>query len=90
MKTVSVNEFRDHLKNYVEAVAHNHDPLMVTRRNGESFVVISASDWMAEQETIYVLQNQNLMSQIAASMKTFNAKKGKSLNKDQQDEIDRI
>lgn len=90
METVSVNQFRDHLKQYVEAVTHNHDPLIVTRRNGENFVVISESDWRAEQETLYVLQNQSLMAQMTASLKTFNKKKGKRLTKAQQDEIDRI
>ncbi len=90
METVSVNQFRDQLKQYVEAVAYNHDPLMVTRRNGENFVVISASDWMEEQETLHVLQNQSLMTQIAASSRTFRAQQGKPLSQEQQDEIDRI
>jgi len=90
METVSVNQFRDNLKRYVEAVAHNHDPLMVTRRNGESFVIISASDWKAEQETLYVLQNQNLMTQIALSSSTFSTRQGKPLTETQQDEIDSI
>jgi antitoxin YefM len=90
MQSVSVNEFRSQLKRYVESVENSHDPLMVTRRNGESFVVMSASDWQQQQETLFVLQNSNLMAQIAASMKTFEAKKGKPLSKEQQDEIDRI
>ncbi len=90
METVSVNQFRDQLKQYVEAVTHNHEPLMVSRRNGEDFVVISAADWIQEQETLYVLQNQTLMTQIALSVKTFNTHQGKPLNKAQQDEIDRI
>src|ERR1700677_2250173 len=90
METVSVNQFRSQIKKYVEAVAHNHDPLMVTRCKGENFVVISAADWRAEQETLYVLQNQNLMAQIAASLGTFNTHQGKPFTKEQQDEIDRI
>ncbi len=90
MENISVNQFRDNLKYYVEAVTQNHDPLLVTRRNGENFIVISESDWEQEQETLYVLQNQNLMTQMAASYKTFNAGKGRSLSKGQQDEIDRI
>ena len=67
MDTVSVNKFRDNLKNFVEQVAHDHLPLKVTRRSGEDFVVISAEDWEREQETLYVLQNSSLMKQIAES-----------------------
>lgn len=33
METVSVNQFRDHLKEYVDGVTSNHDPLMVTRKS---------------------------------------------------------
>lgn len=90
MQSVSVNQFRDQLKQYADAAIVNHDPLMVTRRNGGDFVVISAVDWLAEQETLYVLQNQNLMMQIAASTQTFQSGKGKKITQEQQDEIDRI
>ena len=45
-------------------------PLKVTHSGGVDFVVISAEDWEREQETLYVLQNNNLMKQIASSLKT--------------------
>jgi antitoxin YefM len=73
MESVSVNKFRDNLKNYVEQVVRDHLPLKVTRRSGDDFVVLSADDWDREQETLYVLQNNDLMEQIAASAAT-NAK----------------
>ena len=65
MNSISVNQFREKLKNFVETVIQEHQPLKVTRRNGEDFVVISAEDWEREQETLYVLQNQSLMKQIS-------------------------
>jgi antitoxin YefM len=70
MDSVSVNKFREKLKYFVEHVVSEHLPLKVTRRNGEDFVVISAEDWEREQETLYVLQNTQLMQQIADSMRT--------------------
>jgi antitoxin YefM len=76
MDTVSVNKFRDNLKNFVEQVAHEHLPLKVTRRSGGDFVVISAEDWEREQETLYVLQNSSLMKQIADSSKTHVTRSG--------------
>jgi antitoxin YefM len=87
METVSVNQFRDNLKSYVEQVVDNHEPLKVTRRAGEAFVVISADDWEREQETLYVLQNASLMAQIAASTATHSQQKGYQPSDEQLNEI---
>jgi antitoxin YefM len=76
MDSVSVNKFRDNLKRFVEQVVTRHLPLKVTRRSGEDFVVVSAEDWEREQETLIVLQNNDLMRQIAASMATHTKGKG--------------
>ena len=70
MDSISVNKFRDNLKTFVEQVVTEHIPLKVTRRSGDDFVVLSADDWEREQETLYVLQNNDLMKQIAASAAT--------------------
>jgi antitoxin YefM len=70
MESVSVNQFRDNLKRFVEWVEDRHEPLRVTRRNGKDFVVMSFDDWEREQETLYVLQNSSLMAKIRASQET--------------------
>ena len=76
MDSISVNQFREKLKHCVEKVIQEHQPLKVTRRNGEDFVVISAEDWKRERETLYVLQNQSLMQQIAESQSTHKSSQG--------------
>ena len=90
MDAVSVNQFRDNLKSLVEQAISRHEPLGVTRRSGEDFVVVSAEDWEREQETLYILQNSDLMKQIAASLATHSQKKGYKPTKEQMDEINRI
>ncbi len=87
MDSVSVNKFRDKLKSFVEQVVVNHTPLKVTRRTGEDFVVISAEDWEREQETLYILQNTSLMSQIAESLETHTKNKGYKPGKEELSEI---
>ena len=87
MDDVSVNKFRDNLKNFVEQVVSQHAPLKVTRRSGEDFVVVSADDWEREQETLYVLQNSSLMKQIAASMASHSSDKGYKPSSGELDEI---
>jgi antitoxin YefM len=76
MDSISVNKFRDNLKSFVEQVITEHLPLKVTRRSGADFIVLSADDWEREQETLYVLQNTDLMKQIAASAATNAKDKG--------------
>lgn len=90
MGTVSVNQFRDNLKNLVETAISRREPLRVTRRSGEDFVVLGAEDWEREQETLHVLQNNKLMRQIAASLATHQKRKGYKPTQEQMDEITRI
>ncbi len=87
MDSISVNKFRDNLKSYVEQVISEHLPLKVTRRTGEDFVVLSADDWEREQETLYVLQNNDLMKQIADSLATNTKNKGYKPTAGELDEI---
>ena len=87
MDSVSVNKFRDNLKAFVERVVGDHEPMKVTRRAGEDFVVISAEDWDREQETLYILQSTDLMRQIAESTATHAAQHGYRPDQDQIDEI---
>ncbi len=76
METISVNQFRASIKDYVEQAASEHEPLKVTRRNGGDFIVMSAEDWERDQETLYVLQNSSLMKQIAESSRSHAERSG--------------
>lgn len=87
METISVNQFRENLKSFVEQAVGKHEPIKVTRRAGEAFVVISAEDWEREQESLYILQNRDLMQQIASSLTTYNNGNGYQPTSDELDEI---
>ncbi|MBL4608944.1 MAG: type II toxin-antitoxin system Phd/YefM family antitoxin [Pseudomonadales bacterium] len=87
MNSVSVNQFRDNLKSFIEQVVNDHTPIKVTRRAGEDFVVISADDWEREQETLHVLQSNSLMLQISASLATHTQNTGYKPTTEQLNEI---
>ena len=87
MDSISVNKFRDNLKQFVEQVVSRHLPIKVTRRGGEDFVVISAEDWEREQETLYVLQNGSLMAQIAESSRSHAGRAGYTPTDEELNEI---
>ncbi len=90
MDSISVNKFRDNLKSCVEKVVDEHQPLKVTRRNGEDFIIVSAEDWEREQETLYILQNNSLMQQITESIATHNQNQGYSPTDEEIDAISGI
>jgi antitoxin YefM len=90
MDTVSVNKFRDTLKDCIEKVINQHNPLKVTRRSGDDFIVVSAEDWEREQETLHVLQSSSLIKQIADSTITHRQKQGYIPTHEEIDEIFRI
>jgi len=71
----------------VEEIVSRHEPLKVTRRAGEAFVVIGAEDWEREQETLHVLQSKSLMQQIANSLETHTRGQGYKPTKEQINEI---
>ncbi len=87
MESVSVNQFRAMLKEYVEKVISQHNPLKVTRRNGADFVVVSAEDWEREQETLHILQSSDLMQQISDSFTTHQNMQGYTPSAEEIDEI---
>ena len=87
MDTISVNKFRENLKNCVDEVIDKHEPIKVTRRAGNDFVVLGADDWEREQETLYILQNSDLMRQIKESLATHQKQAGYHPSSGQMDEI---
>jgi len=72
MNSISVTKIRDNLKSFVEQVVTEHLPLKITRRSGDDFVVLSADDWEREQETLYILQNNDLMKPLLLTTVEFN------------------
>ncbi len=87
MDSISVNKFRENIKSFVEQVVSDHVPLKVTRRSGADFVVLSADDWERDRETLYVLQNSELMQQIVKSTDSNSTNRGYKPSTEQIDEI---
>lgn len=90
METGTVNQFRDRLREHVEKVLADHEPLKVTRRNAGAFVVVGAEDWECEQETLCVLQGPTLMDPITRSAETHAATAGHRPTEAELDEIHRL
>lgn len=57
MKTLSISDTRANLKAVVDRVVADKAPIAISRRKGESVVMISQSEWDSIEETLYLLQS---------------------------------
>lgn len=87
MNTITVSQFTNSLKTFVEQVIKQHTPIKVTNQDGKDFIVISVEDWEQQQETLFILQNNDLMKQIAESMATHQKNQGYSPKQEELNEI---
>jgi antitoxin YefM len=57
MNAINFTELRKKLKNYMDQVYDNHEPLIVTRKNNQNIVLLSVEDYNSLIETDYLLSN---------------------------------
>ncbi|WP_353570494.1 type II toxin-antitoxin system Phd/YefM family antitoxin [Candidatus Albibeggiatoa sp. nov. BB20] len=87
MNSISMNQFQSAFNTLINKVITTHTPLKVTQNTGDGFIVINAKDWERDQETLYILQNTQLMQQISDSLKTHQQRKGYKPTQEQLNEI---
>jgi prevent-host-death family protein len=64
MNKVTANRFRLNLEREVDRVVEEHAILWVTRKRGGDFVVVSADDWRAIEETLFLNRVPGLVESI--------------------------
>ena len=57
MKAISYTHAREKLAKTMEQVCDDHTPLIITRRNERSVVMLSLEDYEALEETAYLLRS---------------------------------
>ena len=57
MNAVNYSELRKNLKNYLDQVYEDHEPLIITRKNNQNVVVLSIEEYNSLIETNYLLSN---------------------------------
>ena len=67
MSTFSASEARANLYRLIDQTAESHEPIIITgRRSGA--VLVSAEDWAAIQETLYLLSVPGMRESIKEGM----------------------
>jgi antitoxin YefM len=69
MKTITASKARANLYRLVEEAAESSEPVQITGKRG-SAVLISARDWNAIQETVYLLSIPGMRESIREGLDT--------------------
>ncbi|HVT57302.1 MAG TPA: type II toxin-antitoxin system Phd/YefM family antitoxin [Thermoanaerobaculia bacterium] len=69
MKTITASKARANLYRLVEEAAQSSEPVQITGKRG-SAVLISAQDWDALQETVYLLSIPGMRESIREGLET--------------------
>ena len=67
MDTISASDARSRLYNLIDETAASHTPVTITGKRNNA-VLISAEDWSAIQETLYLLSIPGMRESIRAGM----------------------
>ncbi|EGV19519.1 type II toxin-antitoxin system Phd/YefM family antitoxin [Thiocapsa marina] len=69
MATITASEARANLYRLIDETASSHQPLLISGKRN-SAVLVSAEDWEAIQETLFLLSAPGMRESIREGMKT--------------------
>jgi antitoxin YefM len=69
MAHVSYSELRNNLASYMEEVCDDRAPLVVTRQNARSVVIMSEQDYEGLMETVHLLKSPANATRLLRSIK---------------------
>ena len=78
MQTLTASEARANLYRIIDETAASHEPVTISGKRS-SAVLLSAEDWSAIQETLYLLAVPGMRESIKAGMAEPLAKSAKTL-----------
>ncbi|MGZ8916568.1 MAG: type II toxin-antitoxin system Phd/YefM family antitoxin [Methylobacter sp.] len=67
MRTLTASEARANLYRLIDQAAESHEPIAITGKRANA-VLISAEDWSAIQETLYLLSVPGMRESILEGM----------------------
>jgi antitoxin YefM len=77
MATITYSEVRSKLAETMEKVCDDHAPIIITRKNSRSVVMISLDDYEAMEETAYLLRSPKNARRLLESMAELGTGGGK-------------
>ena len=76
MKTISSSTLRTKLTSTLDEVCSAHDPILITRKNTPSAVLLSLADYEALEETAYLLKSPDNVMRLMESVVELESGRG--------------
>lgn len=76
MKAITYTSARNNLASTLKQVCDEHDPIIVTRKNGESVIILSLEDYDSITETAYLLRSPKNAERLLKSIEQLESGKG--------------
>ncbi len=73
MKTINFSQTRQNLASTFDSVIEDSIPVIVTRQNKESVVIISMKDYRSMEETAYLMQSEANASRLNRAIAQLDA-----------------
>ena len=80
MNTVTYTQFRQKLAGYLNQIEADRTPLIVTRQNAPSVVVMSLDDFKAYEATFHLLSSRNNADRLNDAIEELRAGGGTERN----------
>ncbi|KMW72345.1 antitoxin YefM [Photorhabdus luminescens subsp. luminescens] len=77
MKVLTYSEARQNFSKTMISVVNDCSPVIITRKNGESCVLMSLADFESLQETAYLMRSPTNTNRLMESVSQLRAGKGK-------------
>ena len=80
MRTTNCTELRNNLKDYLDDVINDSEPLIVNRHGNTSVVIIPLDEYNAIKETEYLTSSPEMMRRLISAEKHMKEGKGTKVN----------
>jgi antitoxin YefM len=78
MSTISYTELRRCLASAMDQVNEDHSPLYITRQKGKGAVLLSAEDYSAIEETLYLMSSPRNAARLSEAIEGLRRGQGKA------------
>lgn len=73
MNISTLSQVRANFKQVLDDISTDHEPLVISRQNGEHVVMLSLADYNSMQETMYQLSSAENIASIERSLEQASA-----------------
>jgi antitoxin YefM len=73
MNVVTYTDTRERLREVMDRVVEDHQPVVISRQKAESVVMVSLADWHAIEETLHLLSSPANAARLKSAIDELNA-----------------